>query len=159
MAIVAVRAAPVLAATVNATVPFPLPLAPDVTVIHDAAGIAVQAHDDAAVTVTVPFPPPAAIFALVGAMLTVHACAWLTVKVWPPMVSVALRPAPVLAATENATVPLPVPLAPDVIVIHGALLVAVHAHPLVAVTVTEPVPPPTAMSADEGAIPMLQAGA
>jgi hypothetical protein len=37
----------------------------------------------------------------------------------------------------NATAPLP--LAPEVIVIQAALLVAVHWHPLPAVTVTEPV--------------------
>jgi hypothetical protein len=40
------------------------------------------------------------------------------------------------------TVPLPVPLAPDVTVIHEALLTAVHPQPLPAVTVTLPDPPP-----------------
>ena len=39
------------------------------------------------------------------------------------------------------TVPLPVPLAPDVIVIHDALLTAVHPQPLLAVTATLPDPP------------------
>jgi hypothetical protein len=38
----------------------------------------------------------------------------------------------------NATDPFPVPLAPDVIVSHAALLVAVHAQPAVVVTATEP---------------------
>jgi hypothetical protein len=42
------------------------------------------------------------------------------------MLSVPVRCAPVFAATLNATVPLPVPLAPEVMVIHEALLVAVH---------------------------------
>ena len=39
------------------------------------------------------------------------------------------------------TVPFPVPLAPDVTVIHDALLTAVHPQPLPAVTVTLPDPP------------------
>ena len=39
------------------------------------------------------------------------------------------------------TVPLPVPLAPDVIVIHDELLTAVHPQPLPAVTVTLADPP------------------
>jgi hypothetical protein len=46
---------------------------------------------------------------------------------------------PVFAATEYATVPDPEPLPPDVMVIHEAELDAVHAHPLVVVTLTVPV--------------------
>ena len=42
------------------------------------------------------------------------------------------------AATSYETVPLPLPLAPPVSVIHVALLDAVHAHPAPAVTVTVP---------------------
>jgi hypothetical protein len=53
--------------------------------------------------------------------------------VWPVVL--------VLAGALNATAPGPVPLAPDVTVSHDALLLAVHAQPLVAVMVTEPVPP------------------
>jgi hypothetical protein len=48
----------------------------------------------------------------------------------------------VLAATEYATVPEPVPLAPDVIVIQDTPLEAVHAHPLVVVTLAVPVVAP-----------------
>jgi hypothetical protein len=60
-------------------------------------------------------------------------------------VIVALRDAVlVLAAAVNATVPLPVPLAPPVTVSHAALLVAVHAQPAPAVTPTEPVAPAAA---------------
>jgi hypothetical protein len=36
--------------------------------------------------------------------------AWLTVYVWPPIVTVAVRAAPVFAATEAVTGPEPVPL-------------------------------------------------
>ena len=50
-----------------------------------------------------------------------------------------------LAATLNATVPLPLPLAPLVTVIQLVLLLtAVHAHPAGAVTAVDPVPPPAA---------------
>ncbi len=46
------------------------------------------------------------------------------------MVAVPVRAlVAVLAATARATVPLPLPLAPLVTVIHDAVLVAVHAQP------------------------------
>jgi hypothetical protein len=60
------------------------------------------------------------------------------VNVCPATVSVPLREPPVLAATLNPTEPFPEPLPPDVIESHDALLVAVHAHPLVVVTATLP---------------------
>ena len=64
------------------------------------------------------------------------------VAVLPAMVSVAGRSAPVLTATLNATVPLPVPVAPDVKVTNAALLVAVQVHVVAdAVTAAVPVPP------------------
>ena len=62
----------------------------------------------------------------------------MTVKVCPAMVTVPVRGVPaVLAATLSDTVPLPVPDAPAVTVIQLALLVAVRAHPVVPVTVTD----------------------
>lgn len=60
-----------------------------------------------------------------------------TAKVLPAIVSVPVRAGPVLAAIEKATVPLPLPLAPDVMVSQDALLVAVHAQPLPVVMLTE----------------------
>jgi hypothetical protein len=67
---VPVRAFPLFAATVNWTVPLPLPLAPDVTVIQDSPVVAVQAHPAAVVTATGdPAPPAAAIDWLVGAIV------------------------------------------------------------------------------------------
>src|SRR6476646_9441359 len=55
---VPVRSAPVLAATVNATVPFPVPAAPLVSVSHPAFAVAVQVHVEVEpVTVTEPEPP------------------------------------------------------------------------------------------------------
>ena len=52
----------------------------------------------------------------------------------------------VLALTEKLTAPLPEPLAPEVILSHGVLLLtALHVQPEVAVTVTVLVPPAAAM--------------
>jgi hypothetical protein len=48
---------------------------------------------------------------------------------------------PLLAATEKATAPLPAPIAPEVIVIHGALLAAVQGHPSPVVIVKLLFPP------------------
>ena len=56
----------VLAATVYWTVPFPDPLLPEVTVIQVMLLVAVQAHPEGAVTLTLPVPPEAAKGALVG---------------------------------------------------------------------------------------------
>ena len=47
---------------------------------------------------------------------------------------------------------MPVPVAPALIVIHAAVLVAVHAHPLPAVTVTVFVMPAAVTLADAGEI-------
>jgi hypothetical protein len=49
-----------------------------------------------------------------------------------------------LAAAVNATVPAPLPVAPDVTVSHAALLVAVQLQPSPPVTATDPVPPEAA---------------
>lgn len=57
-------------------------------------------------------------------------------------VAIAIVPArgvPVFASTLKLTAPLPLPEAPDVTVIHGTPLTAVHAHAAVVVTVTVPV--------------------
>ena len=63
-------------------------------------------------------------------------------KVLPAIVMVPQRYVSVLNGTENATVPLPVPLLPDVIFIQSALLTAVQLQVLnVAVTSTLPLPP------------------
>ena len=79
----------------------------------------------------------------VGGLL-LAAC--VTVNGRPAIVSVPVRAAPVLEATLNATEPLPVPVAPDVTVIHEALLLAVHWQVLAAETVTGvPAPPAVPM--------------
>ena len=63
------------------------------------------------------------------------------VNVVPAIVNVAVRASPVFTATTNVAVPLPVAEAPAENVTKAALLVAVHAHPVAAVTGTDPVPP------------------
>ncbi len=84
------------------TVPLPVPLAPPVIVAQPTAELAVHAQPACVVTATDPVDAGEPTVALVGEMLKVHAVApaWVTVKVWPPIVSVALRlVVPVLAAT------------------------------------------------------------
>ena len=54
---VPVRALPGFAATLNATAPLPVPLAPAVTVTHAALLLAVQAQSALAETATTPDPP------------------------------------------------------------------------------------------------------
>ena len=51
---------------------------------------------------------------------------------------------PVFACTVNATVPLPLPLASDVMLIHPAVVVAVQLQSAAAVTVTGLPHPPAA---------------
>jgi hypothetical protein len=65
------------------------------------------------------------------------------VKACPAMANVPIRLLVVaLAATEYLTVPLPLPLLPDVMVIQETLLVAVHEQPAGLVTLTAPVSAP-----------------
>ena len=123
--------------------PFPLPLAPPLIEIQDALLLAVQAQPVVAVTVTVPLPPAAVAFAEGAEIVGTHGVpGWVTVKVAPAIVSVPLRLVlPGLAPAVKVTVPEPVPLAPELMVIHPALLTAVHTHPFAAVTVLLPEPP------------------
>jgi hypothetical protein len=73
------------------------------------------------------------------------------VNVDPAMVSVPLRVLVVaFAATLKPTVPEPDPDAPEVIVIHGAPLVAFHTQPADAVTVLLPVPPAAVNDCERG---------
>ena len=77
-----------------------------------------------------------------------------TLKLCPAIVSVPVRGLVLLlAAALNATVPLPLPLAPPVTVSHDVLLLTpVHAHPAGDVTPVEPVPPPAGTEPLVGAI-------
>jgi hypothetical protein len=70
----------------------PLPVAPELTLIQVALLLVVQLQPMGAVTVMVPVPPLAAIFAEVGEIDGAHgAPACVTVNVSPPMVSEPVR--------------------------------------------------------------------
>ena len=144
------RAAPVLAAAVKLTVPFPVPVLPEVIVIHGELLVAVQVHPgEEVVTVTLPVPPAALTFKLVGVTVKVQPDCWLTVKVCPPAVIVPVRGGPAFACTVKAMVPLPVPLL-LVTVIQGSLLTAVQVQPATVVISKLPFPPATGMVAFVG---------
>ena len=61
-----------------------------------------------------------------------------------------LRAPPALAATAKATEPLPVPLAPLVIVIQGASAMAFHVQALLVLRASDEVPPVAAASYVDG---------
>ncbi len=129
----------VFAAMEKATVPVPLPLAPEVMVSQGSLLVAVQLQPAAVVTVLLPEVAAAPGVSDVGETVKVHgggAPDWVTVTVWPAMVSVPVRgEVAVFASIEKATVPLPLPVTPDVMVIQEALLVAVQLQPVAVVTV------------------------
>ena len=81
-------APPVFAATEYVTVPFPLPLAPDVTVMNEALLVAVHAQPEDAVTATVAVPPVFATDCVVGLTANAH--------VVPPTVSTTSFDAPLV---------------------------------------------------------------
>ena len=137
-----------MAVAVRFTVPLPVPVAPLVTVSQLVLLLtAVHEHPDGAVTLVEIVLAPAAMVRLVGVSVKVQpAAGCVTVNVCPPIVSVPLRElALVFAAALNATVPLPLPLAPLVTVSQDVLLLTpVQAQPAGAVTVVDPVPPAAA---------------
>ena len=142
---VPVRAAPVFAATLNVTLPFPVSLALDVTVIHGTSLTADHTQVLAADTeIGVPGPPAAPMLWFVGEMLalqptTLAPC--VTVLRCPAIVMLPVRSSPVLRTTVKATVPLPLPVSGGVRVIQLASVDAVHAHSPAVATLTLPVPP------------------
>jgi hypothetical protein len=142
----------VFAAAANVTVPPPVPLDPTVTVTQLAPLVAVHAQPVVVVTATLPVPPAAANACDDGEMLNAQpAAACVTVKLWPAIVSVAVRATVMLfAATLKLTVPLADPLDPAVTVTQLASLVAVHAQPVIVVTATLPVPPLAAKACVNG---------
>ena len=130
--------APVFVAMEKVTVPLPFPLTPDVMLSHEVLLVAVHVQPAAAVTLVLLVLAAAAGFSAVGETVMAQGGsvpAWVTVTVWPAMVKVPVRgDVAVLAAMEKATAPFPLPLPPEVMVSHGALLVAVQLHPPPVVT-------------------------
>jgi hypothetical protein len=142
----------VFAAALKATVPFPEPLDPPVTVTQLAPLVAVHAHPVSVVTATLPVPPAAPTACVDDEVLNEQlAPDCVTVKVLPAIVNVPVRDDVVVAAaTAKLTVPLPEPEAPPVTANHDALLAALHAHPEPAVTATLPLPPAEAKDCEVG---------
>ena len=145
----------VLVAALKVTVPLPEPLAPPLIVSHAALLVAVHVHPLAAVTAVVDDPPAAVSVWASGDTPNVHAApVWVTVTAWPATVSVPMRWAvEVLVAALKVTVPLPFPLAPPLMVSQAALLVAVQAQPLAAVTAVVDDPAAAASVRDVGETP------
>jgi hypothetical protein len=136
------RDGPFVAATVNVTAPDPLPLDPDVIVIHGALLVAVQAHSAAALTLTVRVPPPASTFCVNGETSKLQTPDCVTANVWAAIVSEPLRDAPDMGSTLKLMDADPFPVAPEVMETHVTPDVAVHVHSgLEARTSTLPVPP------------------
>jgi hypothetical protein len=142
---VALRAAPVLPATTMFTELVPVPLAGLTDTQADPLD-AVHPHPVAlAVTVTLPLPAADVNAWLVAERAIVQgggAAACVTTNAWPPIVSVALRAAPVFSATTILTAPVPVPPA-GLTETQAEPLDAVHAQ-LVALAVTVRLPLPAA---------------
>ncbi len=80
------------------------------------------------------------------------AAACVTVKVCAAIVAVPVRAAPELAATFSLTVPGPVPVPPEAIVIHGAFAADVHAHDPPVITAIVEVPPAAGIASLDGLI-------
>lgn len=127
---VPLRCAPVvLAAMEKVTVPFPVPLAPEVIVIQFALLTAAQGQIPLEAFTFTLFVVAAAftVVLLADSEYEQTTLAWLTVYVRPAIVSVPLRGVRLLfASIEKLTLPLPVPPAPDVMVIQLTLLTAVQ---------------------------------
>ena len=102
--------------------------------------------------VTVPDPVPDLVIVRVYPLPDDEALLWVMEKVLPATVKAAVLAAPVFAATEYFTVPLPVPVEPDEIVAQETPVDALQEQPLVAVTEIVPVPPVLAKDALEGEI-------
>jgi hypothetical protein len=134
-----------LGETLNPTSPLPLPGVPEFMMMKDEFDVAVHAHPEGALTATLLLPPPEPNERKVGVIVNMQPLpvpVWFTVNGRPAIVIVPLLDdTPVFAVTEKLIEPLPVPPAGPLIVMKGALLVAVQTHPDVVDTSTLPVPP------------------
>ena len=130
-----------------------MPLAPEVTVNHDAVLTAVHVHEAGDVTANVPVAASFEMLAEVGAIVTVQVCAtpsWLTGTAWPATVKVPDRVSAFgLAVTATLTVPGPEPLAPLPTDIHPRSDAAVHVHCAPVDTVIDALPPEAPKESEE----------
>ena len=140
------------------TAPLPEPLAPLLMVSQAALLTAVQPQPPGAVTPVVEEPADEVSVAVVGDTPNVHAApSCVTVTVWPATVSVPTRCAvDVFAVALKVTVPLPLPLAPPLIVSQAALLAEDHVQPLAAVTAVVDEPAAEVSVREVGETPKVQ---
>jgi hypothetical protein len=148
MTAVPVRCGPLLDGTVSVTVPGPEP-AWGLMPIHGTLLAAVHGHPAPLDTATLAEPPPGDRSWAFLSIAYVQPCDCVTLNRCPAIVSVPARGGPVVAATEIASGPLPLPVDDDVIWIHDESEVAVHEHRgLDACTSIRAVPPADEKSAD-----------
>jgi hypothetical protein len=126
------------------TLPFPVPLAPEVTVNQGASLVAVHGQfGSEALTPTEPVAPDTGAVTPLPPIRKEHgkpSC--LTETVVVPAVTIAVRDVTLgFCAIEKPKVPLPFLFAPEVIVSHGESLDAVQVQPGRVVTPAVPVPP------------------
>jgi hypothetical protein len=128
------------------TVALPVPLALFGGIeIHAAVLTAVHAHSAGVVMATFCDPPVAGTGMVSGATAALQPLSCVIVNVWPPTVIVPVRAVDAFVPAANCTVPGPLPLAPDVMLIHPALTVAVHPQDCAVFTAKDPVPPAAGM--------------
>lgn len=140
-----------MAVTLNPTEPLAVPLAPDVTEIHAALLVAAHGQPFAVETpIGVPVPAAAGRDWFVGVMRYVHepdvsaACEMAIAR--PATVTIPVRSGPVLGATLKTIDPVPVPLAPALMVIQGETVTAVQAQfAFVETVIAVPTPPAAEM--------------
>lgn len=129
-----VRFGPSFAATLNVTLPLPLPPGPDVTVSHAASLVAVHGQPGLVLTATVPDAAALPTVRVESSRLYEHPPVCVTVNAWLPIVSRPTRPKPGFGSAVKVTLPGPLPVAPAVILNHGTSLVAIQPQPLVVAT-------------------------
>jgi hypothetical protein len=142
----AIVAVPLLAPSVldwmsSLTVPSPEPPPLTCIEIHAALLTAVHGHSFAVLTLTFSEPPDDGTAIVSGETTALHPDSCVTVNVWPSTTIVPVRAVEAFADTANSTLPGPFPLAPDVMLIHGALAAAVHAQDNGVLTAKDPEPP------------------
>src|SRR4030095_13029941 len=103
------RPGPFVDATVKLTVPFPVPLPPEVIEIHGTLLDALQPQPPGAVTDTEPLPPAGATDCVSAESANEPPSPCVMVTVCPAIVSVPEREGPVVGATATDMLPLPLP--------------------------------------------------
>src|SRR5262245_45785066 len=141
-----VRSAPLLAATVKPTVPFPLPVSGGVSVIQPTSVLAVHAQSLLTATVTLPDPALASMDWLAGATWYRQGARCETrTRLSLTAISPSRADDPSLGATRNSRSALPCPEVGVNPEIQFTVDEGVHAHSGCVVTATLAAPPPASI--------------